>query len=166
MSVGRCLCRPFAVPLHALSFGQPAVLPACQPFCQLTLCYLPAALLVFVVPFVGFAGHGCFEQGVERVASAVASLTAAGTKLLPQQALQLLSAARQDAVALCGAMARLDDLLAARERAQMARRRTLQQEDWRGRGEAGGLSSGGGGGGGGGGFLGGDGSGLGPEERR
>lgn len=90
-----------------------------------------------------------FEQGVEGVASAVASLTAVGTKLLPQQALSLLSAARQDVVALCGAMARLDDLLAARERAQMARRRTLEQEDWRGREARGGLSSGGGGGGGG-----------------
>eukprot|EP00903_Cladosiphon_okamuranus_P016414 g15135.t1 len=88
------------------------------------------------------------RQGVERVASAVASLNAAGTKLLPQQALQLLAGARQDALAICGAMARLDDLLAARERAQMARRRTLEQEDLRNRGARGGLSSGGGGGGG------------------
>eukprot|EP00752_Nemacystus_decipiens_P008550 g7637.t1 len=101
------------------------------------------------------------RQGVERVAASVASLTAAGTKLLPQQALQLLSVARQDAVALCGAMARLDDLLAARERAQMARRRTLEQEDWRGRGALGGESSAGGGGDDGGGGGGGGGVGLG-----
>jgi len=80
-------------------------------------------------------------QGVERVASAAASLTAAGTNLLTQQALPLLSAARQDAAALCGAMARLDELLAARERAQMARRRALAQGDGRG-GTAGGWSSG------------------------
>lgn len=79
-------------------------------------------------------------QGVEKVASAAASLTAAGDNL-PKQALRLLSAARQDAVALCEAMARLDQLLAVRERAQMARRRTLEQEERRGGG--GGVMSGG-----------------------
>ncbi|CAM9897627.1 unnamed protein product, partial [Scytosiphon promiscuus] len=68
------------------------------------------------------------RQGVERVASAAASLTAAGGDLLPQ-ALRLLSTARQDAVALCEAMARLDELLAARERAQLARRRSFEEEN-------------------------------------
>ncbi|CAN0388663.1 unnamed protein product [Pylaiella littoralis] len=82
------------------------------------------------------------RQGVEKVASAAASLTAAGDSL-PKQALRLLSAARHDAVALCEAMARLDELLAVRERAQMARRRNLEQEDRRG---GGGMASGGGGG--------------------
>ncbi|CAM9980961.1 unnamed protein product [Ectocarpus sp. 6 AP-2014] len=93
------------------------------------------------------------RQGVERVASAAASLTAAGSNLLPRRALRLLSAARQDAVALCEAMARLDELLAARERAQLARRRALEEEEEEegGRGEAGGMMSSRGGGGGGGG---------------
>lgn len=89
------------------------------------------------------------RQGVERVASAAASLTAAGSDLLPRHALRLLSAARQDAVALCEAMARLDELLAARERAQLARRRALEEEDEEGgRGGAGGMMSSYGGGGG------------------
>ncbi|CAN0441835.1 unnamed protein product, partial [Ectocarpus sp. 8 AP-2014] len=90
------------------------------------------------------------RQGVERVASAAASLTAAGSDLLPRRALRLLSAARQDAVALCEAMARLDELLAARERAQLARRRALEEEEEgeSGRGEAGGMMSSRGGGGG------------------
>lgn len=86
-------------------------------------------------------------QGVERVASAAASLTASGENMLPQ-ALRLLSTARQDAVALCEAMARLDELLAARERAQLARRRSFE-EDGGGRGWG---SEAGGGGGNGGGF--------------
>ncbi|CAN0164390.1 unnamed protein product [Ectocarpus sp. 12 AP-2014] len=87
------------------------------------------------------------RQGVERVASAAASLTAAGSDLLPRRALRLLSAARQDAVALCEAMARLDELLAARERAQLARRRALEEEQEGGRGEVGGTMSSRGGGG-------------------
>ncbi|CAB1115469.1 unnamed protein product [Ectocarpus sp. CCAP 1310/34] len=87
------------------------------------------------------------RQGVERVASAAASLTAAGSDLLPRRALRLLSAARQDAVALCEAMARLDELLAARERAQLARRRALEEEEEEGgRGEVGGMMSSRGGG--------------------
>lgn len=87
---------------------------------------------------------------MERVASAAASLTAAGSDLLPRRALRLLSAARQDAVALCEAMARLDELLAARERAQLARRRALEEEEEEeegGRGEVGGMMSSRGGGG-------------------
>ncbi|CAN0068433.1 unnamed protein product [Ectocarpus sp. 4 AP-2014] len=88
------------------------------------------------------------RQGVERVASAAASLTAAGSDLLPRRALRLLSAARQDAAALCEAMARLDELLAARERAQLARRRALEEEEEEGgRGEVGGMMSSRGGGG-------------------
>ncbi|CAM9457677.1 unnamed protein product [Ectocarpus fasciculatus] len=91
------------------------------------------------------------RQGVERVASAAASLTAAGSDLLPRHALRLLSAARQDAVALCEAMARLDELLAARERAQLARRRALEEEEEEdGRGKAGGMMTSWAGGGGGG----------------
>lgn len=62
------------------------------------------------------------RQGVERVASSAASLMAT-VGALPH-ALRALTAARQDATALCEAMARLDELLAARERAQVARRRT------------------------------------------
>ncbi|CAM9952252.1 unnamed protein product, partial [Hapterophycus canaliculatus] len=92
---------------------------------------------------IGRAASGK-RQGVERVASAAASLTAAGESLLPQ-ALRLLSTARQDAVALCEAMARLDELLAARERAQLARRRSFEEE-------VGGRGWGSLGGGGGGGF--------------
>ncbi|CAM9295315.1 unnamed protein product [Laminaria digitata] len=62
------------------------------------------------------------RQGVERVASSAASLTATAGAL--PHALRALTAARQDATAVCEAMARLDDLLAARERAQVARRRS------------------------------------------
>ncbi|CBN77865.1 hypothetical protein Esi_0074_0099 [Ectocarpus siliculosus] len=83
------------------------------------------------------------RQGVERVASAAASLTAAGSDLLPRRALRLLSAARQDAVALCEAMARLDELLAARERAQLARRRALEEEEEEEEEEEGGREAGG-----------------------
>eukprot|EP00904_Undaria_pinnatifida_P002519 jgi/Undpi1/12268/HiC_scaffold_5.g01944.m1 len=75
------------------------------------------------------------RQGVEKVASSAASLTATAGAL--PHALRALTAARQDATALCEAMARLDDLLAARERAQVARRRTNGE---------GGVAGGGGGG--------------------
>lgn len=80
------------------------------------------------------------REGVETVASAAAALTAtAGT--LPR-ALQVLAAARQDASALCEAMARLDELLAARERAQAARRRTNEEGGFPGGGGGGGGSGG------------------------
>lgn len=82
------------------------------------------ARLVQAVDRIGLAAADK-RQGVERVASAASSLTAtAGT--LPR-ALRALSAARQDASALCEAMARLDDLLASRERAQVARRRSNEE---------------------------------------
>lgn len=64
------------------------------------------------------------RQGVEQVASAAASLSAAGGSL--SGALRTLATARQDASALCEAMARLDELLAARERAQATRRRSYE----------------------------------------
>lgn len=109
----------------------------------LVICLLICLFVCIICLFVfGFKPHDCRRQGVEKVASAAASLTAAGDSL-PKQALRLMSAARHDAVALCEAMARLDELLAVRERAQMARRRNLEQEDRRG---GGGMASGGGGG--------------------
>lgn len=102
----------------------------------------PSFVCLFVFAFENHTTTHPPPQGVEKVASAAASLTAAGDNL-PKQALRLLSAAKQDAVALCEAMARLDQLLAVRERAQMARRRTLEEEERRG---GGGVMSGGTGG--------------------
>lgn len=76
---------------------------------------------------VGRVGHAASvkRDGVERVASAAAALTA-GAATLPRT-LETLTAARQNASAVCEAMARLNELLAARERAQEARRRTNEE---------------------------------------
>ena len=76
---------------------------------------------------VGRVGHAAAvkRDGVERVASAAAALATEAATF--PRTLEILAAARQDASAVCEAMARLNELLAARERAQAARRRTNEE---------------------------------------